>query len=125
MFVQILRGQRYPDASRVPGACSRCHSDRRPMAGEPDGLEPIIDLGINVEYEGAVYYCFSCWNEVAALVAKEYPDQRVSDAHLARRRDGIVMKSLRDELASEIEARKAQTAQIAALREEINSLRKR
>lgn len=125
MFVQLLRGQTYPDASRVPGACSRCHSDRRPMAGEPDGLEPFIDLGINIEYEGAVYYCLSCWNEVAAIVAEAYPDQRVAEAHAARRRDGLIMKSLRDQLTAELAVSAAQSKQIEALREEINSLRKR
>ena len=125
MYVQILRGQEYPGASRVPGACSRCHSDRRPMAGEPDGKEPILDIGINVEYEGAVYYCLSCFRELQSVVEKEFPDKRVDDAHAARRRDGLLVKSLREELAAEAAARAAQAEQIETLRAEINALRKR
>lgn len=123
--VQLLHGLDFPPASRIPDGCSRCHASRRPMAGEPDGKEPIIDLGINIEFEGAVYLCFSCWTEIAKLVIDSYPDTRVEELHAARRRDGSVIRGLRLEAEALAEAYQAQGQQIEAMRGEINALRKK
>ena len=125
MHMQVIHGADFPPASRIPNGCSRCLAARRPMDGEPDGKEPIIDMGIDIDMEGAVYFCLSCFNELQAVVAKEYPDKRVEMAHAARRRDGSLMKALRDEAAALMQQIEAQRDQIEAMRGEVNALRRK
>lgn len=123
--MQLLHGMDFPPASRVPDGCSRCGASRRPMAGEPDGREPIVDLEIDIDFEGAVYFCYSCFVEIQQLVVADYPDTRIEEAHAARRRDGQLIRGLRAEITALTAAHAAQTEQIEAMRAEINSLRKK
>lgn len=123
--MQLLRGHDYPQASRIPNGCSRCLAARRVMDGEVDGKEPILDLGIDVDMEGSAYLCFSCFTELKKIVDDVFPDTRVADAHAARRRDGQMIRSLRDQLAAVLAGSSAQSDQIEALRAEINALRKK
>lgn len=125
MDMQLLRGIEIPYASRIPDGCSRCGASRRPMEGEPDGKEPIIDLGISIDLEGAIYFCHSCYRELEKIVNDAMPDTRIEEMKAARRRDGSIMRSLRDQLSSKDLAAFALHDEINALRAEINALRKR
>lgn len=61
-------------ATLAPGTCILCKSDGG------DGRQ-FIDLGITVEWFGAMYFCTFCIGEAAALIGFVVPDEHVKMLH--------------------------------------------
>lgn len=124
----VLRNTPFPQNDTMPASCSRCGAGRRPSATEEDGHEPIIYMGMDFEFEGAVYWCESCFRELEKVVNDTIPNDKglqVAQLQVARRRDGQLMRGLRDENNALLLRQSAQAEQLDAMRDEINALRKK
>lgn len=119
---QILT-QDYPLTSRVPDGCSVCGASRRPMDGQPDGKEPIIDFGISIEFEGNLYICYSCVMEMMEALWKVVPDGRTERLVAGRRRDGQQIGALLEENTRHLQAAEANRRLVDTLRAEVKAVR--
>lgn len=109
--------------SRIPDGCSVCGASRRPMDGQPDGKEPIIDFGISIDFEGNLYICYSCIMEMMVALWKIVPDDRVERLTQGRRRDGRQIGALMEENTRHLQAAEANRRLVDTLREEIKAVR--
>lgn len=120
--IQVLT-ENYPPGTATPG-CYFCGSDRRKDPQSPDGQEPIISFGIDIDFEGRPYMCASCLIEAYDALRKVVPDNRTEDLRKGRRADGLRIANLQERLTTVEDAYGALRNECKILREENAGLRK-
>lgn len=66
--------ERYTQANRLSGLCSKCNLPQRSRPKNPTGVERVVTTGIEIEYEGEVQFCETCLGEIAEKLGYVKPD---------------------------------------------------